>query len=354
MNLHSAEMNTRRLTGMGAVATLALAVLVFGCVLGVTAGPREALKLRTQTLREILAHISPVGQTITASTSWSQFTGSRRHATAHLDRWPAEQPRDAVQPRLQQRRPGPRPGLRRLGEHDGRRVRRGQRPRRHRRPPSGNGGQLPPPGQRQRPGARGQSLRPGPRIVQSYRRILSDDQRGGDTADRAQVRPEGRLGGADHRPAVPIVGHGTRHHFQGHGDRGGEPSSFVLLGSRPVPGSTRAERAGHVTPLLDIRRVCPARRGRRGPARLRTLPEPAMGTPREPQRAAGEPGAATARRAAENRQRRSAPDRPAGRRRDRHNGQHRPAADAGRVPRHRRRVHPHRRRGRRACCGCCT
>jgi putative ABC transport system permease protein len=73
MNLRSAEMNTRRLTGMGPVATLALAVLVFGCVLGATAGPREALKIRTQTLRETLAHISPVGQTITVSTSWSQF-----------------------------------------------------------------------------------------------------------------------------------------------------------------------------------------------------------------------------------------------------------------------------------------
>jgi putative ABC transport system permease protein len=74
MNLRSAEMNTRRMTGMGAVATLALAVLVFGCVLGATAGPREGLKLRTQTLREILAHLSPVGQTITVSTSWSEFS----------------------------------------------------------------------------------------------------------------------------------------------------------------------------------------------------------------------------------------------------------------------------------------
>ena len=44
MNAHTTDMNTRRLTGMGAVATLALAVLVFGCVLGATAGPREALK----------------------------------------------------------------------------------------------------------------------------------------------------------------------------------------------------------------------------------------------------------------------------------------------------------------------
>ena len=75
MNLsaHTAEMNTKRLTGMGAVATLALAVLVFGCVLAATAGPREALKIRTQTLRQTLARIPPLGKTISVSTSWSQF-----------------------------------------------------------------------------------------------------------------------------------------------------------------------------------------------------------------------------------------------------------------------------------------
>jgi len=38
VNTHAAQMNTKRLTGMGAVATLALAVLVFGCVLAATAG----------------------------------------------------------------------------------------------------------------------------------------------------------------------------------------------------------------------------------------------------------------------------------------------------------------------------
>jgi hypothetical protein len=68
MNARTAEMHTRRLTGMGAVATLALAVLVFGCVLGATAGPREALNIRTQALRQTLGDIPPLGQTITAST----------------------------------------------------------------------------------------------------------------------------------------------------------------------------------------------------------------------------------------------------------------------------------------------
>jgi putative ABC transport system permease protein len=73
MNVPTAEMNARRLTGMGAVATLALAVLVFGCVLAATAGPREALNTRTQALRQTLATLPPLGQTITVSTTWSQF-----------------------------------------------------------------------------------------------------------------------------------------------------------------------------------------------------------------------------------------------------------------------------------------
>src|ERR1700729_230021 len=76
MNARDAEMNTRRLTGMGAIATLALAVLVFGCVLGATAGPREALNIRTQALRQTLGHIPPLGQTLTASTSWGDLNQS--------------------------------------------------------------------------------------------------------------------------------------------------------------------------------------------------------------------------------------------------------------------------------------
>jgi putative ABC transport system permease protein len=84
VNVRTAEVSTRRLTGMGAVATLALAVLVFGCVLAATAGPREALALRTQTLRETLARIPPVGRTIAATTTWSQFITSVDLAPAGL------------------------------------------------------------------------------------------------------------------------------------------------------------------------------------------------------------------------------------------------------------------------------
>ncbi|HEY2504997.1 MAG TPA: hypothetical protein VGI58_00635 [Streptosporangiaceae bacterium] len=72
INARIAALNVKRLTGMGAAATLALALLVFGCVLAATAGPREALNSRTQALRQTLASISPLDQSITASTTWNQ------------------------------------------------------------------------------------------------------------------------------------------------------------------------------------------------------------------------------------------------------------------------------------------
>ena len=72
----NAKMSARRLTGMGAVATLALAVLVFGCVLTATAGPREALKTRTQALQQVLATIPPLARTITVTTTWNDFLQS--------------------------------------------------------------------------------------------------------------------------------------------------------------------------------------------------------------------------------------------------------------------------------------
>ena len=73
---HAADMNTSRLTGMGAVATVALAVLVFGCVLAAAAGPREALKSRTQALHQTLAPIPPLEQAISVTSTWSQLSNS--------------------------------------------------------------------------------------------------------------------------------------------------------------------------------------------------------------------------------------------------------------------------------------
>jgi putative ABC transport system permease protein len=75
-NAHTADMNASRLTGMGAFATLALAVLVFGCVLAAAAGPREALKTRTQALHQTLAPVPPLQQAISVTSTWSQLSTS--------------------------------------------------------------------------------------------------------------------------------------------------------------------------------------------------------------------------------------------------------------------------------------
>ncbi len=79
MNVKSAEMKTRRLTGMGAVATLALALLVFGCVLVASAGPREAVHAETRALQGALAHVPALARSIMVSTTWSQMVDSAAH-----------------------------------------------------------------------------------------------------------------------------------------------------------------------------------------------------------------------------------------------------------------------------------
>jgi putative ABC transport system permease protein len=73
MTMKAGRVNVRRLTGMGAVATLALAVLVFGCVLAATAGPREALAARTQALRQTISTLPASAQTVTVSSDWNSF-----------------------------------------------------------------------------------------------------------------------------------------------------------------------------------------------------------------------------------------------------------------------------------------
>ena len=82
MKASAAEMSTRRLTGMGAVATLALCLLVFGCVLAATAGPREVLHTRTRAVQQALAHIPALARSITVTTTWSQMIDSVAHPKA--------------------------------------------------------------------------------------------------------------------------------------------------------------------------------------------------------------------------------------------------------------------------------
>lgn len=65
--------------GVGAMATIAmdtvaLAVLVLGCVFAATAGPRVALAARTRAVHQALAATTPLARTITATTTWSHLT----------------------------------------------------------------------------------------------------------------------------------------------------------------------------------------------------------------------------------------------------------------------------------------
>ena len=255
MNARTAEMHTRRLTGMGAVATLALAVLVFGCVLGATAGPREALNIRTQALRQTLGDITPLGQTITASTSWSEFNGSIAAPQTSFtdsqlsnlgDQFNSDfnegvlhlAPVSADWASMTTSELGVESALAGTG---GYRV---EMEVSYRLPYTGHvrvlAGTLSAPA----PAASRHSAGFFPTINVAVTRQTA-----------GKFGSEGRLGGADHRAAASVVGHGDDYHAQGHGDRGGEPARFVLLGSGPVAGSARSERAGHVTPVLDIRRV---------------------------------------------------------------------------------------------------
>jgi putative ABC transport system permease protein len=74
VKVNTADISARRLTGMGAMATLALATLVFGCMLTATAGPREALYTRTRALHQALTSIPALSQSITVTTTWSQLS----------------------------------------------------------------------------------------------------------------------------------------------------------------------------------------------------------------------------------------------------------------------------------------
>jgi hypothetical protein len=61
---------------MGAVTggTLALALLVCGCVFAALAGPAVSLHLRTEALQHALSRLGPQGTAIGVSASWNTFT----------------------------------------------------------------------------------------------------------------------------------------------------------------------------------------------------------------------------------------------------------------------------------------
>jgi putative ABC transport system permease protein len=69
-----------RLTGTGTASAATLALLVFGMVFGAVAFPRAALASRTTALRHTLSAVTPLGQAITASTSWDAVTSAMQAA----------------------------------------------------------------------------------------------------------------------------------------------------------------------------------------------------------------------------------------------------------------------------------
>jgi hypothetical protein len=62
------------LTGTGGAASIALALLVLGCVFVAVAGPRESLGFRTRALRSSLAAASPFIGSVVANSSYTDFT----------------------------------------------------------------------------------------------------------------------------------------------------------------------------------------------------------------------------------------------------------------------------------------
>jgi len=65
----------RRVTGAAAGSTLALALLVCGCVFAAMAGPALSLHTRSQALHQTLAGLSSTTKTVQVSANWGDFTG---------------------------------------------------------------------------------------------------------------------------------------------------------------------------------------------------------------------------------------------------------------------------------------
>jgi putative ABC transport system permease protein len=64
-----------RVVGAAAGSTLALALLVCGCVFAAMAGPALSLHTRSQALQQTLAGLSGTTTTVQVSTNWANFTG---------------------------------------------------------------------------------------------------------------------------------------------------------------------------------------------------------------------------------------------------------------------------------------
>jgi len=70
----------RRIVGTAAGSTLALALLVCGCVFAAMAGPALSLHTRTQALHQTLAGLTGTTKTVQVSTSWTAFTNPQYYS----------------------------------------------------------------------------------------------------------------------------------------------------------------------------------------------------------------------------------------------------------------------------------
>jgi putative ABC transport system permease protein len=75
----------RRVTGMGAAGSLALAVLAGGCVLGAAAGPRQAAAMGTGVLQQTVDRAAPLARTVVVSTNWATVDAGFNAAGATAD-----------------------------------------------------------------------------------------------------------------------------------------------------------------------------------------------------------------------------------------------------------------------------
>ena len=100
-----------RTVGAAAGSTLALALLVCGCVFAALAGPALSQHTRTQALHQTLAGLSATTKTVQVTASWSDFTGSlrpKRHRDQpEHDQW-ASSPRPPARSAAASRRSGSR------------------------------------------------------------------------------------------------------------------------------------------------------------------------------------------------------------------------------------------------------
>ena len=70
-----------RAVGAATGSTLALALLVFGCVFAAMAGPAISLHTRSEALHQTLARLAPTTTAVQVSADWSNFTSALTPAT---------------------------------------------------------------------------------------------------------------------------------------------------------------------------------------------------------------------------------------------------------------------------------